>query len=194
MARRAPSTGSRSRGCVRPGPASSPSPSTAGRATPRRNVATPSVPAMAAPWGEPASPFAGVTVTTSWVPREWLRPGPLDGTIIQMPRTPLAAGRRDACGERLPCATPDHQRPACHRDGAAAPDAHVAGRADDARPDAIVRPVPAGSGTCRRAPGVTRGSRGGGSVRSPLTHPRRSHRASRSIAVRTIGVSGGRLL
>ena len=82
-----------------------------GRATPRRNVATPAVAAMTAPWGEPASPFAGVTVTTAWVPREWLRPGPLDGTIIQLPRTTLARAVATPAASGSPASPPTINAP-----------------------------------------------------------------------------------
>ncbi len=63
----------------------------------RSSVSTPTQAAgpvlVAAPWGEPRVPFAGVTVSTCEVPRHWLRPEPRVADIIPMPgsRPVLAA-------------------------------------------------------------------------------------------------------
>jgi hypothetical protein len=58
-----------------------------GRPVPSRRAAPPVGPVLAAaPWGEPLLPFAGVTVSTCQVPRQWLRSESLAAQVIAMPR------------------------------------------------------------------------------------------------------------
>ncbi len=86
--------------------------------------AEPELVALTAPWGEPTSPFAGVTVSTRQVPLSWLRPerpvgravpmpiraDPLPAsvpiarpaTITELPRTPRAVPQVPAVGHRGP--------------------------------------------------------------------------------------------
>lgn len=57
-----------------------------GRAVPlRESAVSAGAVVVAAPWGEPVIPFAGVTVSTCQVPRVWLRPETQRTDIIPMP-------------------------------------------------------------------------------------------------------------
>ncbi len=60
-----------------------------GQPTPARVItaAEPEPVLMAAPWGEPASPFVGVMVSTRQVPLSWLRPEAPAGRALPMPVT-----------------------------------------------------------------------------------------------------------
>ena len=99
-------------------------PVTDGRAATVPAPAEPEPMAMTAPWGEPTSPFAGVTVSTRQVPLSWLRPerpmgrgvpvpvvaGPLaasgatarPATITELPRAPRTVPQLPATGPRGP--------------------------------------------------------------------------------------------
>lgn len=83
---------------------------------------------LRAPWGEPATPFTGVTVTTARVPEAWLRPParpiatiipirpsqviapalttpahpPVPATIVHLPRAPRAVPPAPAAGTHRP--------------------------------------------------------------------------------------------
>ena len=70
-----------------------------GRPVPSRRAPGPVGPVLAgAPWGEPLAPFAGVTVTTCQVPRQWLRPE----TIPEVIAMPLARTLAAAVAAPLP--------------------------------------------------------------------------------------------
>lgn len=57
-----------------------------GRPVPSRRSTSPGGSVMiAAPWGEPLVPFAGVTVSTCEVPRQWLRSEARTGDVIALP-------------------------------------------------------------------------------------------------------------
>jgi hypothetical protein len=59
---------------------------------------------MTAPWGEPLTPFAGVTVSTRQVPLSWLRPEPPAGRAAPMVITSVPMSASVASG--MPAAVP----------------------------------------------------------------------------------------
>ena len=122
------------------------------RPVPSRRPDPPVGPMLAAaPWGEPAVPFAGVTVSTCQVPRQWLRPG------IRSAEIDRPAPRANGAGRSHPTARDHHPVPAT-----------TPAMVRDRRPASATRSLPAHGDPCLGSVRIARRSGGGRPLLAPL--------------------------